>query len=763
VPSSRTEFLGYLPQGTQLFEYVIERVLGHGGFGITYLAQDTLLDKPVAIKEYLPTDLAMRAGLPQVVLRAPDMREAFIWGREQFLKEARTLARFSHPNLITVHRFFEAHDTAYFVMEYAQGQTLAQILKREQTLPFDRLRDVLLPILNGLAQVHRGGVLHRDIKPDNIMLRADGTPVLIDFGAARLTLGSKTRSILSVLTAGYAPLEQYGSAGSNQGPWTDIYALGAVTYRAITGKKPADAVNRVHADPQVPASVAGQGKYPVEFLEAIDWSLSVIPEHRPRTVEEWRDALEGKTRVPDEARAAIAAATAHLPAADDDGVEKSSWERLAESAAREFAEFSGEIPASHADTPSAPQRLSSITRSLSMVPDAAPAQRTTWIAAAVMLALVLGLFEYVIHSNMTAPPPPQPGAAPEVAPAIPEAPLGQKLDTTLTGLPPPDAVIEAPAPPPTSAMPATEAKLVPETKPAATPTDLATPAAPPKAKAPKAAKGEPAIEPLKKSAPAGAVSKLAAGAQFSDCDQCPPMVVLAPAAFTMGAPLEPSTNSWERPAHQVKLKRPFAIATHEVTVAQWKACASRGACVAQNAGRDAGALPVTDVSWDEVQAYIAWLSKTTGRKYRLPSEAEWEFAERGGTTASRFWGDDRGEQCAYANGADQSARDVVDKGLRVALCDDHFARLAPVGSFTANAFGLFDMLGNAWEWTQDCWHDTFVDAPVDGSAIDAKECPTRVIRGGSWRAKPESLRSYSRGLSTPDHRGDDLGFRVVAD
>ena len=285
--------VGALAPGTTLFEYCIERVLGHGGFGITYLAQDTHLDKRVAIKEYLPNELAARAEDNTVTMRSEDSREAFDWGRTNFVKEARVLARFSHPNLIQVHRFFEVNGTAYIVMEYAEGTTLAALLKRESILPQDRIRHILHPILNGLEQVHQKGVLHRDIKPDNIILREDGSPVLIDFGAARQNMGSATLSAMNVFTAGYAPLEQYGATGA-QGPWTDVYALAAVTYRMVSGKKPMDAVNRIgSSDPVTPATVVGEGKYAPHFLAAIDWGLAVRSEDRPQNIADWRQALDG--------------------------------------------------------------------------------------------------------------------------------------------------------------------------------------------------------------------------------------------------------------------------------------------------------------------------------------------------------------------------------------------------------------------------------------------------------------------------------------
>ncbi len=286
-----------LKPGETLLEYRIEKVLGHGGFGITYLARDTLLNADFAIKEFLPPELAARAAGQSVTVRSADSRDAFAWAKQKFLNEAQVLARFSHPSLVRVSRFFEANGTVYFVMEFVAGQTLEERLRQgpiEQAGPLEAL---LLPLVEGMAQVHEAGVLHRDIKPGNIILRADAGPVLIDFGAARHAFGSVTKSMLNVVTAGYAPIEQY-SDGMEQGPWTDIYALGAVAYRAISGSKPSDAINRLRKDPLVPALQLGGERFPQAMLQAIDWALRVHPEDRPQSLDHWRAALLGEQPVP---------------------------------------------------------------------------------------------------------------------------------------------------------------------------------------------------------------------------------------------------------------------------------------------------------------------------------------------------------------------------------------------------------------------------------------------------------------------------------
>lgn len=286
-----SDFAGALAPGTKLHEYEIVRLLGRpGGFGMTYLAVDANLGKTVAVKEYLPVDYAVRSTSNSVSLRSRQDQKAFDWGRSAFIKEARVLARFKHRNVVSVHRFFEANETAYIVMEYVQGETLGERLLRDTFLDQPALLDVLMPVLDGLAHVHEDGVLHRDIKPDNIVITPAGVPVLIDFGAARNELSNRSRSAMNVFTAGYAPIEQYSDHDS-QGVWTDIYALGAIAYRAITGNKPVDAIARMTGTRLGSARELGAGRYTEQLLAAVDWALELKPENRPPNLQVWKARL----------------------------------------------------------------------------------------------------------------------------------------------------------------------------------------------------------------------------------------------------------------------------------------------------------------------------------------------------------------------------------------------------------------------------------------------------------------------------------------
>ena len=278
-----------LPEGFRLLEYRIERVLGHGGFGITYLATDVHLHAQVAIKEFAPEEIAMRAGDHSVWPNAPVHRERYRQGLENFLAEARTLASFRHPNIVRVARFFEAHSTAYMVLEYERGMSLRKWWPAQPANGERGLIDRLQPLLDGLATVHEAGYLHRDIKPDNIQVReGDGRFVLLDFGSAGQTVALADCNVV-VVTPGYAPLEQYGVG--EQGAWTDIYAMAATLYWAVSGNKPPDAEARASGEVMLSAGQAGRGRFGPAFLAAIDWALQADPAQRPRSIDEWRRKL----------------------------------------------------------------------------------------------------------------------------------------------------------------------------------------------------------------------------------------------------------------------------------------------------------------------------------------------------------------------------------------------------------------------------------------------------------------------------------------
>jgi serine/threonine protein kinase len=282
-----------LPVNTVLDDsYRIVRVVGSGGFGITYEAEDIKLHMRVALKEYYPLEFGDRDSTMSVKPKSDRHRQTFQWGRSNFLQEARTLARFEHPSIVRVTRVFEANSTAYMVMRFEQGQSFEDWLAGLGRAPTqEELDRIVPPILDALQMLHAENFLHRDIAPDNIVVRADGTPVLLDFGAARRAVAEMSRTLTGIVKAGYSPHEQYSVDGRLQGPWSDIYALGGTLYRAVTGKTPEEAALRVDEDHMPAAAQAARGHFRPEFLSAIDACLKVRHSERPRSVAQLRPML----------------------------------------------------------------------------------------------------------------------------------------------------------------------------------------------------------------------------------------------------------------------------------------------------------------------------------------------------------------------------------------------------------------------------------------------------------------------------------------
>jgi hypothetical protein len=290
-----------LPAGTRFGDLEIVRTLGVGGFGIVYLARDHALQRMVAIKEYMPGELAHRSGGSQVMVRSGTFTQTFDTGRRSFVHEARLLARFDHRSLLKVYQFWEANGTAYMVMPYLSGQTLKQARQAMARPPSEAwLLRVMLPLLDALERLHAESVLHRDISPDNILLPDDGAdPILLDFGAARRAIGDQTQTITAILKPRFAPIEQYGeSNGLRQGPWTDLYALGAVMHFLILGRTPPQATTRAVADEYEPLEALGPAGLSRSLLAAIDWALRVHPQDRPQTATEMRAVVQGARGVP---------------------------------------------------------------------------------------------------------------------------------------------------------------------------------------------------------------------------------------------------------------------------------------------------------------------------------------------------------------------------------------------------------------------------------------------------------------------------------
>jgi hypothetical protein len=455
---TEAEFPDALPVGYRLHWYVLEHVLGQGGFGITYLARDTNLDRRVAIKEYLPGEIARRRSDATAHPRTEALAERYAWGLERFLLEARTLARFEHPNIVRVHSVFEANNSAYMVMRFEEGENLAALLERQGTLPETALLDFMVRILDGLQLVHATGFIHRDIKPENIYVRRDGSPVLLDFGSARRAFGSN-KTVTILVAPGYAPLEQYYGDASTQGPWTDIYGLGATCYRAIAGHAPIDAIVRAKgvlgsAREVLPSAVeVGRGRYSEPLLKAIDHALQLSEQDRPQTVEAWRRELTGAPS-----------------------------------------------PTTAPATVQALASVASVTAPLTQVARQRARTQLLWGGAAVLASLgVVGM--YVLGGSVAAPAPQVASKAPPAAPPVPAAASEPPISTVLTA-PAPAPTNDAKAPVPRAPDTIAQVRATPPrsaaSKPVPDPAQLAL-APPPAAK-------EPAVPSPVPAAPAPAVA-----------------------------------------------------------------------------------------------------------------------------------------------------------------------------------------------------------------------------------------------------------------
>ncbi len=282
-----------LPVGTELVgDYVITKVLGAGGFGITYEANERSLDRTVAIKEYFPVDIVEREGWALVKARSTTLDMKYARGLRRFIEEAKAITQFNHPNIVRVLRYFKTNNTAFMVLHYEEGLDMGVWRHSLKHPPSEsQLTAIVAPLLNALELIHNNDFLHRDVAPDNIIIRKDGSPILIDFGSARSDLTFNSKTVSALVKSGYSPFEQYAKNSKEQGPWTDIYSFGATLYQMVTGKAPPDSLSRLAADEMLPAVKGAKKHYSHDFLAAIDAALAIKIEDRPQSIDEWRSLL----------------------------------------------------------------------------------------------------------------------------------------------------------------------------------------------------------------------------------------------------------------------------------------------------------------------------------------------------------------------------------------------------------------------------------------------------------------------------------------
>ncbi|MBF0132542.1 MAG: SUMF1/EgtB/PvdO family nonheme iron enzyme [Magnetococcales bacterium] len=639
---SSTQFTDALPTGSKILWFEIQKVLGKGGFGITYLGRDTNQDQLVAIKEYLPSSFASRTEDRQVQPNTPSCKDKFEWGLKRFLKEAQTLARFRHPAIVRVVSFFRDSNTAYMVMEYVEGEGLDVLLKRKKILAQDEVMKILPPLLDGLEVLHAANFIHRDIKPPNILIRHDGTPVILDFGSARQSVGDDMTSLLSL---GYSPFEQYDSSGERQGPWSDIYAMGGVLYRCLSGRKPADAAMRIAArlrndlDPMKSAVEIGKGQYNPAFLAAVDKALEVLETDRPQSIGAWRKLL------------------GVAPLVADSGKVNKVLNRQADEVTT--------------DNPQGGKRKKSSWRSF-----------------------IASINEF---SAQSLPPSVSPGEEAERVAVAQKAIPGVASDKGLGGV-----------------------AVGKETAPQKTPTSVV------KIKAPSVSK---AVVPPK---------ILVEGLTKVE------FVKIPAGRFLMGSDsAEKGRKEDEGPVHPVNLDG-FWLGRTPVTWQTWNRV--MGDYPKGLFNPELALHPVERVSWNMAQKFMERLNHYAkgAKRFRLPTEAEWEYAARAGTQSVYF----------FAGGID-----VL--GEYAWIKTNSGEQTHPVGTKQPNPWGLFDMLGNVWEWTWDGYDAEFYRSSGGKNPRGPDALEKKCLRGGCWRSLTRECRCANRMHVSGKLVSNMVGFRLV--
>ncbi len=792
-----------LAPGSVVDKLRIDRVLGQGAFGITYLVTDEVLGKSFALKEYLPREHAIRRedGSLQAINEASTT--LFNDGLSYFLTEGRTVAPLDHPNIVTVFRCFEASGTAYLLMPYYRGEALHTFLRRSGTLTAEETLALVLPLLDALEYIHRQDVIHQDIKPANIYITDKGSPILLDFGAAGQRLGSGPANRWKLGSEGYAAAEQSDTNGQI-GPWTDIYGLAATLYRSITGQVPVAATQRQRAlaqgdpDPLQPLTSLVSEREFDGLLGAINQGLVVNPEARPQSVHQWRSFFDQRTP----GQASVAAG---FPA--DIEQEGREWLPiillgifLLVIASAAIYLFTG------GDTGEGGQSAESV---LSEAADISPEERTRWQAAlgadtAYAYQLFLQDFPESFHKTLARA---QLELLDEKAWQAAKADGAESaVEAYMEQFPGGLHEIDARIMQKEFELARAEAERQEQEKDRQD--DLAWESA-------RAARTIGAMDGYLSNWPGGlhveeardlsrrlsdelndvrgfesatklntieayqtyirafpGGNKVAAaleaidqltlrpGKTFRDCADCPSMVVVPAGSFWQGSEeSEPLALKKEKPRRMVTIAEPFAVGVFEVTMQQWDLCVADGGCTTspRDNGWGRGSRPVIMVSWNDAQEYVSWLSKKTGQSYRLPSESEWEYFARAGEE-SDWPGGNPARVCEFGNiaGFETGFRWQHDS------CEDGAVmETRPVGSFKSNDFGVHDVIGNVAEWTLDCMNLSYLDGPADGSAWSRGICSSRITRGGSWFTGTKEIRLPARfNLKTGD-RNDFTGFRVV--
>ncbi|MDX2496259.1 MAG: bifunctional serine/threonine-protein kinase/formylglycine-generating enzyme family protein [Desulfuromusa sp.] len=621
---------------------------------------------------------------------------------DRFRIEAKAAGRLTHPNIISIYEYGNDADRAFIAMEFVDGCTLSELEKRGKLLEINQILHIMQKVLYALQYAHERGIVHRDIKPSNIMYTPDGEVKIADFGIAHLESSTQTQLGTIIGTPGYMSPEQI--MGQHVDHRSDIFSAGILLYELLTGERAFVSTNITSTTYKiVHTELPPPSKLCPTVPEAIDAVLARAfakqPDNRFQSTSEFAEALINVEAVSKPSGASHATLLS---------IEKETVTVLAPT-------ISADIPSqADANIGSTPQPYQGEGEGV-LSPTADVAQKDSVdkfatlgfrkiAGVSLVFFIVLGLLLVIFKFTFT--------GKPMVVAST------SRLPTTVD-----DSVI----------------RKVPVVLPQHRP-----------------------------------------GATFTDCETCPNMVVIPTGSFLQGAP-ENETDyiQNEGPQHNITISYPLAVGVAEVTRGQFSSFVSDAGYKGSDCWIYDGDWkkqpssnwlspgftqddnhPVTCVSWNDAKAYTRWLTTKTGRKYRLLTESEWEYVARGGTTTAREWGNKPDSACQSANVADNTSA-ANYPGWNVHNCDDQFIHTAPAATFKANLFGLYDTLGNVFEWVDDCWNDNYIGLSADGSARVDGECDKRVLRGGSWYSRQIFVRSAYRNRFSPDHRSSSFGFRVA--
>jgi formylglycine-generating enzyme required for sulfatase activity len=724
--------------------YTVIKLLGRGGMGIVYLARDTRLDRDVALK------------LP------------YVWGDEdseflrRFYREARAAASLRNPRICAVHDVGESQGQPFLVMAYIEGELLSDHIKKRNgpTEPQEAVR-LVRQVAQAMAAAHARGIIHRDLKPANIMLDPEVGPIIMDFGLARRedrddSVHTQAGQLLG--TPAYMPLEQFEGRLEKIGVRSDIYSLGVILFELLTGRPPhAGKVHQIYdhlkrSDLPLPSSLS-RGIGPA-LDRVCRKAMAKEPEDRYASMGEFDLALK--------------------EAADLD-----SHPTLVDESSRSLGD-EGSAPAPTVVEPSG----------LPAAPG--PRQKPRWGAAIAVAALVplLGVGVFVWMTNLrregdvnppAGPPPVRPPEPPRAATRPEPATSPEPKNTPATA-----KEVVATKEKPQQPAPAKREEPPPVKQPDSHPVAVAAATT---TSAPKPEPATPKPEPAAPKVATPTPKPAALPREFASPATGMTFVRVDPGQFLMGSPdSDKDAEDDEKPAHLVRITRPFYLGKHEVTVGQFRRFAKATLYRTQAEREEKGGWgwsdakkrfeqhpsytwrnpgfsqddqhPVVNVSWNDAVAFCDWLGKEDGQVYRLPTEAEWEYACRAGS-ATRYSSGDAAETLkAAGNVADDTARRKYRDWFTISGSDG-FVHTAPAGKFQSNRFGLHDMHGNVWEWCADPYAKDYYKGSPEADPPGPSQAADRVIRGGCWFGNPRYARSAERAGFAPDFRSPYLGFRVV--